>query len=177
MRRIERRAPFPGGLICAFTGHRPSKYPFLSDEASPEYMRLKEELGMRTDAAIRADYTHFICGGALGTDTLAAKLVLEKRAVYPRVTLEIAVPCDGQEKYWSKADRDCYGAILAQADVVTILSSAYTPFCMFERNRYMVEQSQKLIAVYDGTRGGTYSTVLMALNRGINVETVAPQSR
>ena len=175
MRRIERRAPLPDGLTCAFTGHRPSKYPFLSDADSPEYARLKAALSARTDAAIAAGYTHFLCGGALGVDTLAAELILEKRQTNPRITLEIAVPCDGQDRYWRKRDREKYSAILTLADVITFISSSYTPFCMLERNRYMVEQSQKLIAVYDGTRGGTYSTVLLALNRGIEVETISPK--
>ncbi|MBQ9408334.1 MAG: DUF1273 family protein [Clostridia bacterium] len=172
MRRIERRAPFSGGLNCAFTGHRPSKYPFLSDETAPGYARVKGELSGRIDRAIGEGYTHFICGGALGADTLAAELLIEKRRGDRRLTLEIAVPCDGQDKYWNKRDRVKYGAILAAADVVTTISSAYTPFCMLERNRYMVQKCQRLIAVYDGTKGGTYSTVLLALNKGIEVEII-----
>ena len=174
MRRIERRASYPDGKVCAFTGHRPSKYPYLCDTASDEYGRLREELSRHIDAAVNEGYTHFICGGALGADTLVAELILEKRENDLRLTLEIAVPCDGQDKYWKSRDKQIYRDILSRADTVTCLSDVYTPFCMQNRNQYMTERSQKLIAVYDGSRGGTYMTVLLALSRGIEVDIVRP---
>ena len=104
----------------------------------------------------------------------AAKLMLAKRFLDSRLTLEIAVPCDGQDRFWSKKDRRRYADILSQADVVTYISTAYTPFCMRERNQYMIELSQRLIAVFDGSEGGTYMTVLLALNQGIEVEIIKP---
>ena len=132
------------------------------------------DLSAHVDKAVSEGYTHFVCGGALGADTLAAKLMLAKRADDPRLTLEIVVPCDGQDKFWGEEDRRVYEGILSRADVVTTISSAYTPFCMRERNQYMVEMSHRLIAVFDGSEGGTYMTVLLALKNGIEVEIVKP---
>ena len=87
MRRIERRAPSPDGRVCAFTGHRPSKYAFLADPGSAGYRLLKEKLGRSVDAAVREGFTHFVCGGALGVDTMAALLILEKRSADPTYRL------------------------------------------------------------------------------------------
>ena len=167
----------PGGKTLAFTGHRPNKYPFLSQENSAPCRHIKEALDRRVDQAIAQGYTHFVCGGALGVDTLAARLILEKREGDARLTLEIVVPCEGQDKYWREEDRRLYADILARADIVTRICSDYTPFCMHERNQYMVELCQKLIAVYDGTKGGTYDTVLLALSEGKEVDVIPPQAR
>ncbi len=158
--------PCPSGRICAFTGHRPNKYPYLSDETSPEYGALKLRLSEQTDALIAEGYTHFVCGGALGVDTLAARLVLEKRAKNPLITLEIVVPCPEQHKFWTEKDKRIYEDILESADVVTTVSEVYTPDCMFRRNRCMVDMCSSLVAVYDGTPGGTYMTLKYALDTG-----------
>ncbi len=174
MRRIERRAPWPGGKTCAFAGHRPSKYPFLADKNTSAYASLKAALALRVDAAILDGYTHFLCGGALGADTLAAELMLEKRRSHPRLTLEIVVPCDDQDRLWREEDRLNYARLLDLADAVTRISPVYTPFCMRERNQYMIDLSDRLIAVYDGTKGGTFMSVLLALNKGIEVDIVKP---
>ena len=50
----------------------------------------------------------------------------------------------------------------------TVLQS-YTPGCMQRRNRYMVDHASLLIAVNDGARGGTRSTIEYAFKRGVNV--------
>ena len=174
MRRIERRAPVPWGKTCAFTGHRPNKYPYLSDENSPEYRRALSELEKEADKAVEEGFTHFVCGGALGADTLAAKLFLRKREANKELTLEIVAPCDGQDKFWPESDRRVYRDILEKADVVTWVSEDYTPFCIRERNCFMVELAERLIAFYDGTKGGTRMTVQFALEKGIEVRIVKP---
>ena len=44
----------------------------------------------------------------------------------------------------------------------------YTKGCMLRRNRYMVDRSSLLIAVYDGTpKGGTMNTLAYALRQGV----------
>ena len=176
MRRIERRAPDPGGKVCAFTGHRPSKYPFLAAPESEEYRRLWQLLRDKVGKAVRDGYTHFLCGGALGADTMAALLLIEERATNPLLTLEVVLPCPEQSKYWREKDARLHAEICEKADVLTCVSSAYTPFCMLERNRYMVESSTRLIAVYDGTPGGTFNTLKTALDKGIEIEIIDPRS-
>ena len=44
----------------------------------------------------------------------------------------------------------------------------YTPGCMNRRNRYMVDRSSLLIAVYDGIpQGGTLNTLSYAMGKGV----------
>jgi len=50
----------------------------------------------------------------------------------------------------------------------------YDRGCMLRRDRYMVDRSALLIAVFDGTAGGTQYTVLYALRRGVETVTIEP---
>ena len=43
----------------------------------------------------------------------------------------------------------------------------YAPGCMQRRNRYMVDHSALVIAVYDGSAGGTRQTLEYAIRRGV----------
>lgn len=174
MKRILRRDKQPGGLTCAFTGHRPNKYPWLSMPDSEAYQKLKQRLRGAVEQLIGEGYTHFISGGALGVDTLAALTVLEERDANPFLTLEMALPCPSQTRYWSARDRQIHERLCAQADALTWISEIYTPFCMYERNRFLVEACQTLIAVCDGTPGGTRMTVGLAYDEGKRIITLAP---
>jgi uncharacterized phage-like protein YoqJ len=57
-----------------------------------------------------------------------------------------------------------------QADEVIVLSESYYTRCYLERDEFMVDHSNLLIAYYDGReKGGTYYTVKKATNQGIRV--------
>lgn len=47
--------------------------------------------------------------------------------------------------------------------------SSYVPGCMQQRNRYMVDHCDLLLAVHDGVSGGTQSTLTYAFSHQINV--------
>lgn len=130
--------------------------------------------------AIQNGYTNFIAGGALGIDTDFALLVLALKQKGEKITLEIAVPCKGQEKYWNAEDKAIYYYILDNADKVTYLSDKYYPFCMQQRNEYMVNHSDALLVCWNGIKkGGTYTTAKLAIKQDkpllhINVSENAP---
>ena len=59
-------------------------------------------------------------------------------------------------------------ALLDQCDLETVVQHTYTPGCMGRRNRYMVDRSSLLLAVYDGIpRGGTMNTLAYAMRQGV----------
>ena len=68
-----------------------------------------------------------------------------------------------------EAQKSRYRDILARCDYETMVQQSYTPGCMQRRNRYMVDHASLLIAVNDGARGGTRSTIEYAFKRGVNV--------
>ena len=87
------------------------------------------------------------------------------------VTLEAAIPFPGQADYWPQKDRDRRNLCLDRCDFETVVQHRYSQGCMARRNRYMVDKSAMIIAVYDGIpRGGTMTTLLYAMQK--NIETV-----
>jgi len=154
---------------CCFTGHRPMKLPWGTNEADPRCLALKAELNARLEAIYEAGYRRFLCGMAIGCDMYFAEAVLKLREAYPDVTLEAAVPFGDQPGRWPAEQRRRYNRLLDAADQVTVLQYGYTPDCMARRNRYMVDHASLLLACYDGRPGGTMSTILYAERQGVKV--------
>lgn len=152
---------------CCFTGHRPEKLPWGSDESDPRCAVLKRKIYDAVESAYDGGMRHFICGMARGCDFYFAEAVLELRRVYGDVTLEAAVPFPGQADGWPEADRDRWQSILYQCDLETLVQEQYSRGCMPRRNRYMVDHSALVIAVYGGVSGGTRQTLEYALKRKI----------
>lgn len=157
---------------CCFTGHRPEKLPWGSDENDPRCRKLKEVLACHVEGVYLAGCTHFICGMARGCDLYFAEAVIALRERYPEVTLEAAIPCDTQANGWTPAEQRRYEHLMAESDEVSFVAHAYSPGCMQRRNEYMVAHASVLLAVFNGTSGGTMQTVLMARRRGLKVITV-----
>lgn len=146
-----------GGFVCAVTGHR-----VLSSDFS------KEELRAALRALAAASVRTFLCGMALGFDLLCAEEVLLLREELP-VRLVACIPCADQAARYPKSARERYERILDRCDERAVLHECYCDGCMFERNRYMVDRADLLLAYYTGRRGGTKYTVGYAEKRGIPV--------
>ena len=152
---------------CAFTGHRPKKFPWGYDESDSRCVELKAVLKREIQKLIETGVTDFYSGMAEGTDTWAALIVLDLRKTNPALKLHCVVPFRGQADKWTASARRLYKRILRRADTVTYISEDYHDGCMMERNRYMVDHVACLLAVYNGEwRGGTAATVRYAQKQG-----------
>ena len=155
---------------CCFTGHRPQKLPWGFDESDARCTYLKKYMYAVLSRAIRAGYTHFISGMALGGDIYFAEAVLSLKEKYPHIQLECAIPYQKQPAAWGIQDRMRYRDILEQCDTRTLLAKAYFRGCLLARNRYMVDQSDLLLAAYmESSGGGTKSTVAYAEKKGLKI--------
>ena len=158
---------------CCCTGHRTKGFPFrygVDKQRHDFYLSMLEE---KIKFAI-AEYgiTNFISGMAIGVDLDFAEIVLKLRNEYP-ITLECAIPCPNQTLKWSNADKLRYESILKRADKINLISKQYTTECMLKRNRYMVDKSELVIAVFNGVeRGGTWYTINYAKNNNKVIEFV-----
>ncbi len=145
---------------CAFTGHRPKKFPWGYDETDARCVGLKKELATEIIKLVDAGYTCFLSGMAEGADTWAAQTVLALKKENPTLKLHCVLPCEGQADQWSVSARKLYFSILEQADDFMYVSREYSRDCMLKRNRYLVDHAACLLAVYNGElRGGTAMTV------------------
>ena len=159
---------------CCFTGHRPEKLPWGSDETDPRCTALKQKMQDAVEAAYDEGMRHFICGMARGCDLYFAEAVLSLREARGDVSLEAAVPCPSQANSWPRADQVRRRRILAACDLETLVQEQYTKGCMLRRNRYMVDHSALLIAVYDGVSGGTRHTLEYAMRQKVPFLDIPP---
>ena len=156
---------------CAFTGHRPERLGFGYNEKSQSCVAFKVRLRRILQELIENEgFTYFLSGGAMGMDMYAAEAVLDLKARYPHICLEMVIPCPQQADRWSPAMRLRYNNILARCDKKTVLSPVYYDGVMQVRNRYLVDHAGLLLAAYDGkNRGGTAMTVHYAQKTGVRV--------
>lgn len=167
----------PREISCCFTGHRPQSLPFGYDEQNPACVQLKKVLRSEIERQITKNgVTHFITGMALGIDLIAAELVLKLKKQYPNITLESAIPCENQAVKWSDAQRERYYNLAAKCDKETMLQRAYTKDYFQKRNQYMVDNSDFVIAVWNGSPSGTGQTVHYAQSKGKTITIINPFS-
>lgn len=152
---------------CSFTGHRPEKLPWRRDERDPRCLALKERLAAAVEDAYDKGMRHFMCGMARGADFYFCDAVLELRERRSGVTLEAVIPCEEQAARWSERERERWFSLVERCDGETMLQHHYDKGCMLRRNRYLVDHSSMLIAVYDGMLGGTMYTLSYAMKRGL----------
>ena len=160
---------------CCFTGHRPEKLPWGADETDPRCAALKRKIRDAVESAYDGGMRHFICGMARGCDFYFAEAVVTLRREKGDVTLEAAIPCAAQSGGWPEADQARWRSLLAQCDLETLVQEQYTKGCMLRRNRYMVDHSALLIAVYDWQAGGTRQTLEYAIARGVPFLDIRPE--
>lgn len=162
---------YPQNVTCCFTGHRPEFFPWGRREQSGEFAVFRERLSEAVDEAVRKGARRFICGNALGFDTWAAEVVLEKKQTIQDIVLEIAVPFEGHNETSMRVKR-----VQNAADWVHVVSTARSHRDAFlERNDYMVENSGMLIAAYDpvlSKPGGTTKTYRYAKKLGRDITLV-----
>lgn len=157
----------------AFTGHRPTKIGGYNDKA-PQRVAVKAAIEGVLDRAI-AKYgkTHqivIITGGALGVDQDAARVA--HKLGLPFI---VAVPCQGQDSKWPAESKKRYAKMLDLAyDVVMVHDGPYNNTCLNDRNEWMVNHCDALVAVWDGSSGGTAHCVQYARKVGKPIVRINP---
>lgn len=135
--------------IFAATGHRPEK---LGGHGAQTDARLRR-LAAWFFATNRPDKV--ISGMALGWDMAWAEAAIEAR-----IPVIAAVPFGGQESRWPAVSQDRFWRILTQSEeTVIVCEGSYAAWKMQKRNQWMVDKASHLIALWDGTSGGTANCV------------------
>ena len=154
----------------AFTGHRPEKLPWGTNENSPEGTLFKFRLREALEYLIGRGYVNFLSGATRGFDTIAAEIVISLRDVYPWIKLIVVLPCADQAARGNADDRERWENIVHNSDHVETLAPVFDKSCMFRRNRYLVDNADLVLAAYHkGSTGGTAMTVEYAREQGVKV--------
>ena len=150
---------------CCFTGHRPDKMELGEKEIKPL-------LEKAIDNAIINGYVTFITGMAMGTDIWAAEIVLKRKKSNKNLHLICALPHPGFESRRSMIEKMRFNKIIKKADISKEINSHYFTGCYQVRNKWMVDRSNLVIAVFNGKKSGTKNTVDYARRKGVNVVNV-----
>lgn len=143
---------------CCVTGHRQ----ISAEKLQYTEQQLREEIVR----ALTDGYTHFISGFADGADLIFSGIVAEIKNEIKTVTLEAAIPYRNRLKNSGKLFND----LLIKCDAIGVHSEKYNADCYKHRNRFMVNNSGRVIAVYDGRKkGGTLYTLDYAHQLGREV--------
>ena len=136
---------------CALTGHRKVENDFEVDVLQAIFIKLIDS-GINT----------FLCGMAVGFDTLAFK-VLYNLKKEKDLKIIACIPCKKQDINFSKEQKVEYEKMLNLADESILISEEYTPYCMMKRNMFMVDNACVLLAYLKKEKGGAKNTVTYAI--------------
>jgi uncharacterized phage-like protein YoqJ len=154
--------------VCAFTGYRPYRFNFPDDDLNPRFQTLQRVIRKKIIDLYYDGYEIFTSGMRTGADMWCAEAVLYLQDKLPSLKLICVIPFGGQELRWTKEYQHQYRHILDYCNkkiivTPTIKKGAYINQCYLNRNRFMVDYSQTLLAIYsDNTadaRSGTRVTV------------------
>lgn len=164
--------------VC-FTGHRSQKLPWKFNENNLRCIVAKVKLKKLIIEALHNGYKRFFCGMALGFDLMCAEILLNIKEKHPNkysdIELIAAIPCKNQDCKWHTKDKIRYRKLLNRMDKVRCKYEYYNGAeCMLERNRYMVNNSSLMIALFDGQAGGTKSTIEYARKNGLEIKIITP---
>ena len=165
-------------MAVAFTGHRPETIPYIDKFESKQYFDLQKLIWQEVLRYIKAGYNTFYCGAARGADMLCGEIILaEKETDHPELKLICAIPFKEQARGWGIMEKMQYRELLMRSDRVVQVCDSYQRGCYHARNRYMVDNSDVLIAIYNGEpKGGTAYTVNYARKRGKEIIIVNPDT-
>lgn len=143
-------------MIVAGTGHRPDKLGGYSTAIKGK-LRDTAVTGLRKTHA-----TQVISGGALGWDQALARAALDYK-----IPLTLALPFEGFWSRWPESSiRELHMQIEAADKVVYVCEPGYAPWKMQERNKWMVDHCDAVLALWNGTDGGTANCLKYATKAG-----------
>ncbi len=156
-------------MIIAITGHRPNK--------------LNNEYGLKGPCSsyCRAEIIKILeqeqpdqgtTGVALGIDTLYALILIDLG-----IPFTAAIPCLNQDRMWPQKSKDLYKSILDHklCTPYYVDNGPYASWKMQKRNVWLVDNCDKLIAVWDKSSGGTGNCVKYAQQKNKEILYINPR--
>lgn len=163
-------------MAVAATGHRPQKMGlgyYLTDSALIKYQEMLEPV---LEELINKGHDKFYSGGAQGWDQVFFFTVDKLKSKYPNIVNIIAIPYKNFPSIWKsekayeryylmkrKADKIVYVDTLPEYNDSTVPEGDYSVKKLTLRNRYLVDKTEVLVALTNGSLGGTENCINYAL--------------
>lgn len=142
-------------MILAGTGHRPDKLPNKLTGykiPNPTYDLI---IAQTEELLLQLKPEKVISGMALGFDQYLVDVCIKLN-----IPFIAAVPFVGQERIWPKASQDRYNKLIKLAiEIKIVCDGEYHPDKLQTRNEWMVDNSDEIIACWNGSGGGTKNCI------------------
>jgi uncharacterized phage-like protein YoqJ len=158
------------GICLGITGHRPDKlggYHDLSNLSAPIKFHMQCFFSEKNPLRI-------VSGMALGTDQWAVEMALDLE-----IKVLALIPCTNHDLMWPLHAQNKYRELLSRVEksggqVEYVSSGPYDPRCMHRRNVEIVERSTEMLAIWNGSKGGTSDCVRLARNACLPITVLNP---
>lgn len=142
----------PLARVFAATGHRPDKL------GGYDLGVRHRAVALAIDFMRRESPDRVISGMALGWDWAWATAALRLG-----IPVTAAVPFDGHYQYWNEITQRNYMVLLRKCtEVIYVCTPGYSAKKMQRRNEWMVDRASRVVALWDGSDGGTANCVRYA---------------
>ena len=152
---------------CCFTGHR------IIPSHEYDAVAARTEIRIR-DLIVNNDVCFFGVGGAIGYDTMAAKILFRLRQTdFQQIKVILVYPFEGFTSRWSGAQRAEYTRLLPQYDKTVCVAHRASREAYLERDRHLVDGSSYCVSYCTRDSGGTAYTLRYAEHCGLQIYNVA----
>lgn len=143
-------------IACAVTGHRPTRFKFKYNENYSLCKKIKKVM-MEAFRELHDEFQvqDYYVGGALGVDMWAGELLLRLKETpgYEDIKLHIVLPFLGHDARWDARSRKRMEFLRRHSESCFVIGQQDCRESYLQRNCYMVNQAEYLVAVYDNAGG------------------------
>ncbi|TWH60291.1 putative phage-like protein YoqJ [Desulfitobacterium sp. LBE] len=130
---------------------------------------VRQALRREIEQAIADGFTGFLSDMDKGTNSEFTMLAAEKKQEIPGLFLEAVYPHAGRMKVKNKQVKH----LMSQCNGFKLISQEYSRDCQFAANRYLLEFSERVIAVSDGNpKSNTAQMIRMATAKELDVRVI-----
>jgi len=166
---------------CAITGHNPKRFKWKYKENNTGCKRLKKRIHDQIVLLYEKGVRRFYVGGTLGVDMWAGEIILrlKEQPEYSEIELVVVLPFPGHEAEWDIRSRERLAFLIRHSAECVTVGQVADSESYYQRNRYMVDHVDCLLAVYDNDRnicGGTGQTVRYAEHKKMPIILIHPDT-
>lgn len=145
-------------MKIALTGHREER---LRGQENKVFMWMENTIHI---LFAEQEEKEILCGMAKGADILFGQAALQYSKYLGNIKLHLCLPC----KRYGEINADPqYWILREKAAQITYMQDKWSKGCDDRRDRFMVDNCDILLAVWDGIKvGGTWSTIKYARAQG-----------
>lgn len=136
---------------CAITGDKPTRFKFGYKENYSLCKKIKRVMLEQIKELYEIGVTRFYIGGSLGVDLWAGEMILrlKEQPGYEAIELVVVVPFKGHDRNWDERSRKRLEFLIKHSKEYMTAGETNCQESYAERNCYMVEQTNCMLAVCD----------------------------